>query len=1300
MGKRPSKRSALRVLAKAKHATQSVTPSSETATAIVRRGPKLAIVGIALCLLFITFGLDYIFSESTNLRTYAAEIEATLHQQEREIESVTSDTAFLRRQVYGLDKLPSEDQHQDALRILDLSQREFNVCLYEGDSLVFWTNNRVFLSATTLPSRVADVQLRKLKNGFYVVKREEVDLFPGRKHSVVSLVPVKYAYTLPSEYLKNSFVGHADIPAAVDLSQVPTGFPIRTDKGKVITYLTSSKSFQDRKHQAISLGLHFLALLFLAFWLTRLADVVELRYGPVAGGGVILTAVMLVRALISSEDWATHFDDLGFISEIFQIPVLSGSLGGLIVNVLIALWLVTFFHRHYRLYNRTQHSNLHQWLSTSAHYAAIVLGAFGLTHTVYAVVMDSALVFDFTNVLELKTYSMLAVLSMLLLMFGLFLFSHRLMMGIGEIGLDKKGRFTALLAAMAVSVPVLYGVGCPLPVPHFYIGCLIFVMVYDMFVDSGESNVLWLFFWLVVIAMYSAALLFTFNEQKDLHRRVEYAKVLSEPRDTIAEAGLQDFVSALRSDIYFQEAISEQEGMVNIRTITPLFERLLIDAGYLYNNYSYRVWGYDAETDSTFLQGRLGVEAVAAMERYNSANPIDEFIRYRIGKEKPLNYIIRLQSDLQRDPTRSLLIELQHESRSPSRVFTELLVDERYKHLHALPEYDYAIYRHGLLIEEQGQSHALELRLPNLPQPGNYLSATSSQHSSVLYAGEGDTVVLIGKDMGGYWRPMSLFSYLFVWCIMLTLVMSLANTYVDFLPSAIDITWVGKPDLKTKIQVGIIALVLLSFAMIGYVTVLYFHNSTDAYHDNRLNRKVASILRNTEHELHLLAELTEIDQTSLERIIKPISEIHHMDVNLYDRNGDLISSSETDIFKRGVIAPKMGAYAYQMMEKRGRTMVVQAEAVGSLSYRAAYVPIRMPEGETIAYMGLPYYSKQRDLRDDVTSFMGTLLNVYVFLLLIAGVIAITVANSITRPLSELGAKIRRFKIDKKNEPLEWKARDELGALIGEFNSMLSTVEESAKELDNARREKAWREMAQQVAHEIKNPLTPMKLSIQYLRHAFDRNPDPDMIEPLINRVSSTLIEQIDNLATIASTFSTFARMPEPENSEFALDDLVESVYDLFREEDVETQLEVDSPGEYVVFADKKLLMRVLNNLIKNAIQAIPEGRRGSITVHLSQAGDEAVIAVGDNGSGIPEEMQEKVFFPKFTTKSSGTGLGLAICRDIVKAAGGRIFFTTQQGAGSVFYVHLPLAGTPAAVEAAAQAAHKREEAAAVSESQP
>ncbi|MEZ4932125.1 MAG: ATP-binding protein [Saprospiraceae bacterium] len=214
-------------------------------------------------------------------------------------------------------------------------------------------------------------------------------------------------------------------------------------------------------------------------------------------------------------------------------------------------------------------------------------------------------------------------------------------------------------------------------------------------------------------------------------------------------------------------------------------------------------------------------------------------------------------------------------------------------------------------------------------------------------------------------------------------------------------------------------------------------------------------------------------------------------------------------------------------------------------------------------------------------------------------------------------------------------------------------------------------MAKQVAHEIKNPLTPMKLSIQYLLHAYQSNPDE--AEPLLKRVTKTLIEQIDSLAQIATEFSNFAKMPKAENSEFSINDLVASVHHLFANERPDMDISIQLPDkDFEVFADRNHLTRVLNNLFKNAIQAVPDGRKGIIDISLYQEDHKALIRVQDNGTGIPPEVQKKVFTPNFSTKNSGTGLGLAICKSIVEGFNGDIYFETEEDKGTVFYVELPL----------------------------
>lgn len=337
--------------------------------------------------------------------------------------------------------------------------------------------------------------------------------------------------------------------------------------------------------------------------------------------------------------------------------------------------------------------------------------------------------------------------------------------------------------------------------------------------------------------------------------------------------------------------------------------------------------------------------------------------------------------------------------------------------------------------------------------------------------------------------------------------------------------------------------------------------------------------------------------------------------------------------------------------------------------KEAYLPIVSGKNQPIAILRIVTRSSQ-DVAIAVLEFVSTILNAYIFLFLIAGAIALAMANSITLPLSKLTEKLKAFKLGRQNEPLEWHTKDEIGTLIDNYNTMTKELQKSADVLAQTEREMAWREMAKQVAHEIKNPLTPMKLSIQYLQKTSNESSEKAL--ELIPRITNTLIEQINNLSQIAGEFSNFATLPQANNEKIILNEVVETIHDLFRKRDDMDIKMIEPIDELYVFADKNHLVRVLNNLIKNAIQSIPEGRKGEIIISIYREDNDAIVSVKDNGIGIPDDMKKKVFTPNFTTKSSGTGLGLAIASNMMESCNGKIYFESTHGEGTTFFIRIPL----------------------------
>ena len=470
---------------------------------------------------------------------------------------------------------------------------------------------------------------------------------------------------------------------------------------------------------------------------------------------------------------------------------------------------------------------------------------------------------------------------------------------------------------------------------------------------------------------------------------------------------------------------------------------------------------------------------------------------------------------------------------------------------------------------------------------------------------------------------------------------------------------------------------LLSFLVIGVATILFFINRYDRNNQDRLTRAIQIMMKEVQNELDqhntfndgiLLFEKGANEQ--VETVMQNISDIHGLDVNLYDTTGTLRFSSNPFIYGKGVLSNKMNPEAYFEMANRRSVQAVTDERMGEVNYISIYCPVRDNDGSAYAYLNIPSYSTQEELKQEISNFLVTIINLNAFIFLVAGAIALFITNRITSSFTIIGEKMRDINLRKMNQEIYWKRDDEIGELVKEYNKMVHKLDESADALAKSEREGAWRQMARQVAHEIKNPLTPMKLSIQYLQKAIDNNSGD--VKEMTRNVARTLIEQIDHLSKIASDFSQFANIGNPRNEVFDLHDLLYSLTSLY-----ETREHLDFDWDPVsqrvmLFADKTQLNRLFTNLFQNAVEAEEGALPRKIYIREELNGEYITISVADNGGGIPEHMQDKIFTPNFTTKTSGTGLGLAMSKSIAEQAHGDIWFESVQGEGTTFHVKLPL----------------------------
>ncbi len=594
------------------------------------------------------------------------------------------------------------------------------------------------------------------------------------------------------------------------------------------------------------------------------------------------------------------------------------------------------------------------------------------------------------------------------------------------------------------------------------------------------------------------------------------------------------------------------------------------------------------------------------------------------------------------------------------------------------PIYSYAIYKDRSLTESSSK-YPFATSLTNDQMPKHEVEKRKNEDFDELwYRDSTGKVVVLARKGDSIIEAITLFSFIF--CSFLFLV-SIIQTISFLLKIGIDRRELKNfflVNIRTQVHSTIIFISVLSFLIIAIATISFFikrYNRNNADKLSRTMNVMVNEMKKRIAEHSMFDDVTKIyepgSNTELKKLVNEVANIHNVDVNVYDLDGNLRVSSQENIYDKGVLSKRMNPEAFFHLNRLREVERVQQEYISNLSYLSIYAPVRSDDGREYAYLNIPYFLSQFELHQEISNFLVTIIILNAFILLTAGVIALFITNRITRSFSLIGDKMKEVNLGKMNEEIIWKRNDEIGELVKEYNKMVNKLGESAEVLARSEREGAWREMARQVAHEIKNPLTPMKLSIQYLQKAILNN-SPDVKE-LTSKVANTLVEQIDHLSKIAFDFSQFANIGNTQVELFDMHEVLASLKELYqRSQQIEINWEA-IPDKIMLRADKTQMNRLFTNLFQNAVEACDEKERCVIDVNELQQNGSIIVSVKDNGEGIPVSMQSKIFVPNFTTKSSGTGLGLAMCKSIVEQAHGKIWFDTKLGEGTTFHIELPLA---------------------------
>ncbi len=474
--------------------------------------------------------------------------------------------------------------------------------------------------------------------------------------------------------------------------------------------------------------------------------------------------------------------------------------------------------------------------------------------------------------------------------------------------------------------------------------------------------------------------------------------------------------------------------------------------------------------------------------------------------------------------------------------------------------------------------------------------------------------------------------------------------------------------LRSRIFLYMILLVVVASILIAAVTIYQYNEQSKDYHEQRLERKEKQLLSSINNVLRQTTYPVTTENLGLifKDKIYEIANILSVGFNLYDLEGTLIKSS-TPSFQSDTITKCISANALNKLAQSIDKRYVEQNVQLGGDYRSSYTIFTDSKAKPLGILNVPYFEDDSFNDAELKEFLVRLGYAYFVMLLVAIAFAYFVSRFITRSLKTISDKMKETRLEKHNQKIELKgASQEVSVLVESYNSMIDELEDSAVQLAQSERELAWREMAKQVAHEIKNPLTPMRLSVQSFQRKFDPK-DPE-IHQKVEEYSKTLIQQIDTMSSIASAFSNFAKMPAQKSEMLNIVEVVNLALDIFTEDYISfTSIENNIIAKF----DRTQLIRVVTNLVKNAIQSIPITRKPKIVVNVYSQDNNVIISVEDNGNGISEENKPKVFEPKFTTKTSGMGLGLPMIKKIVETYNGSITFTSQEGKGTIFKVSFP-----------------------------
>lgn len=777
------------------------------------------------------------------------------------------------------------------------------------------------------------------------------------------------------------------------------------------------------------------------------------------------------------------------------------------------------------------------------------------------------------------------------------------------------------------------------------------------------------FFW----ALVTTYVVYTEEDRKDITNKKEFGQKIIAENDPFGEFLLDRAKDAISKDVDIQETFIS-DTILSRERIQQKVKSIHLDK--YFDKYDIEVLSFKADgqpLDNTF--DALNFDDYTHPYRqvkYQTNYPSLFFINDLVNNFKK-QYLSLI--DIRQD---SLLLgwvvlNLNPREDQPKNVYPELLMDKKFVPTPETRQYSYAIYDAQKELMYSSGSYNYDRKMPLTVLDDSTLFDTGLLLYDYKHVGSRDKnkrYVVVSSKSYPFKSLTSNFSFLYL-VLVLYVICIIAVYALKYGFRRLKISYTTKIQILLNVAF-FLPLILIVLITLSVISTNYFNNQESSYLSSTKN--IA-----TNFVPYLEEQLDGIrSKDSMEEELGKIARDANVDINFFSNDGTLYMTTKPLIYESKLLSKWINPDAYIHLIQDRENEVLLDESLGKKQYRTAYVTLRASSNsKPLGVLSIPHFDSKPELDRQIIEVISTILSVFAIMFLVFLVLSYWASNLLTIPLRIMTQKFRRINLHQLNEPVDWKSDDEIGTLVKSYNDMLKKLSESKEELAKNEKQSAWREMAKQVAHEIKNPLTPMKLTIQQLQRTMLRDLPPNMPQSeRIRRTFESLIDQIDNISDIATSFSDFAKMPLPKNELFEISSVLNKAADLYSD-DPKITLQRDIRVQRVnVMGDRQLIGRIITNLIINGIQSVPEGRRPEISLRLRTDEGNVYIEVQDNGNGIPEPIRPKVFLPNFSTKQGGSGLGLAIAKRGVEHAGGNIWFETEDGVGTSFFLSLPLTHSP------------------------